>query len=282
MNKASANTINFILIAVLIDAIGLGIIMPVLPELLKELTGQPLNEAALHGGWLTFTYAIMQFIFMPIIGALSDAYGRRRVLLISLFCLGFDYLFMAVAPTIALLYVGRLISGATGATYATANAYIADIAPPKERAQKFGMIGAAFGVGFVLGPSIGGLLGELGPRVPFYAAAIIALANAVYGLFFVPESLDMEHRRAFSWRRANPFGVLKKISAMPKLGWFLAALFLFSCAHFVYPSSFSFYTAEKFSWTPKNIGFALGGFGVASAIGSGRPYSHCHPQIRHD
>ena len=206
---------------------------------------------------------------MPIIGALSDAYGRRRVLLLSLFCLGFDYIFMAIAPTIALLYVGRIISGATGATYATANAYIADIAPPAERAQKFGMIGAAFGIGFVLGPTLGGLLGELGPRVPFYAAAFIALANAVYGLFFVPESLDMDHRRPFSWRRANPVGVLKKISAMPKLGWFLVALFLFSCAHFVYPSSFSFFTAEKFNWTPKNIGFALGAFGVASAIVQG-------------
>ena len=267
--KVTTNSINFILIAVLIDAIGLGIIMPVLPELLKDLTGHPLNEAALHGGWLTFCYAIMQFIFMPIVGALSDAYGRRRVLLLSLFALGFDYLFMAVAPTIALLYVGRIISGATGATYATANAYIADIAPPAERAQKFGMIGAAFGVGFVLGPSVGGLLGEFGPRVPFYAAAIIALANGVYGLFFVPESLDTEHRRAFSWRRANPFGVLKKISAMPKLGWFLVALFLFSCAHFVYPSSFSFFTAEKFNWTPRNIGFALGAFGLASAVVQG-------------
>lgn len=267
--KVSINSINFILIAVLIDAIGLGIIMPVLPELLKDLTGLPLNKAALHGGWLTFCYAVMQFIFMPIIGALSDAYGRRRVLLISLFCLGFDYLFMAVAPTIALLYVGRIISGATGATYATANAYIADIAPPAERAQKFGMIGAAFGIGFVLGPTIGGLLGELGPRVPFYAAAIIALANAVYGLFFVPESLDMAHRRKFEWRRANPFGVLKNISKLPKLGWFLVVIFLFSCAHFVYPSSFSFFTAEKLKWSSGQIGFALGAFGVGSAIVQG-------------
>lgn len=267
--KIGINAINFVLIAVLIDAVGLGIIMPVLPELLTELTGQPLNEAAIHGGWLTFTYAVMQFIFMPIIGALSDAYGRRRVLLLSLFALGFDYLFMAVAPTIALLYVGRIISGATGSTYATANAYIADITPPKERAQKFGMIGAAFGVGFVLGPGIGGLLGEYGPRVPFYAAAIIALANGVYGLIFVPESLALQNRRAFSWRRANPLGVLKKISALPKLGWFLVALFLFSCAHMVYPSSFSFFTAEKFDWTPKNIGFALGAFGIASAIVQG-------------
>lgn len=267
--KVTTNSINFILIAVLIDAIGLGIIMPVLPELLKDLTGLPLNKAALHGGWLTFSYAIMQFIFMPIIGALSDAYGRRRVLLLSLFCLGFDYIFMAIAPTIALLYVGRIISGATGATYATANAYIADIAPPAERAQKFGMIGAAFGVGFVLGPTIGGLLGEFGPRVPFYAAAAIALANAVYGLFFVPESLDIEHRRKFEWRRANPFGVLKNIGKLPKLGWFLVVVFLFSCAHFVYPSSFSFFTTEKLNWSTGQIGVALGAFGVGSAIVQG-------------
>lgn len=267
--KITSNATRFILIAVLIDAIGLGIIIPVLPELLTDLTGQPINEAALHGGWLTFTYAIMQFIFMPIIGALSDAYGRRKVLLLSLFCLGIDYLVMAAAPTIAILYIGRLISGATASTYSTANAYIADVTEPEKRAQKFGMIGAAFGIGFVLGPAIGGILGHFGPRVPFFAAAGISLANAAFGYFKLPESLDHEHRRPFLWARANPIGVFKKLSHFPQLAAFLVVMFLFSFAHFVYPSTFSFFTAEKFKFTSAQIGIALAVFGIAMAIVQG-------------
>ena len=274
----SQNALNFILIAVLIDAIGLGIIMPVLPKLLIDLTGQTLNEAALHGGMLTFTYAVMQFIFMPIIGNLSDAYGRRKVLLLSLFFLGADYLFMAVAPTIGLLYIGRIISGATGATYSTANAYIADITPPKQRAQKFGMIGAAFGVGFILGPVAGGLLGELGPRVPFYAAAAIALANALYGFIFLPETLAVENRRAYSWKRANPFGVFKSIVALPSLGAFLGVMFLFSMAHFVYPSSFSFFTAAAFDWGPARYWRCAWLLWPSICYRAGRAYTDCHPQ----
>ena len=268
-NRAGKNALIFIIIAVAIDAIGLGIIMPVLPDLLTELTGQPLNEAALHGGWLTFCYALMQFIFMPIIGGLSDAYGRRKIMLISLFCLGIDYFLMGWAPTIALLYVGRIISGASGATYSTANAFIADISPPEKRAQNFGMIGAAFGVGFVLGPAIGGLLGELGPRVPFYAAAIVSLINVVYGYFFLPETLDISKRRKFSWRRANPFGTLKSVKALPQMGGFLFVMFLISFAHFVYPSAYAFYTKLAFSWSPGEVGLSLAAFGIASAFVQG-------------
>ncbi|HHL42182.1 MAG TPA: MFS transporter [Hellea balneolensis] len=267
--KQRTGALNFILIAVAIDAIGLGIIMPVLPELLTDLTGLKLNQAARHGGFLTLTYALMQFIFMPILGGLSDAFGRRKVLLLSLFCLGIDYLFMAVAPSIALLYLGRLISGATGATYSTANAYIADITEPDKRAQKFGMIGAAFGVGFVLGPAIGGLLGDLGPRVPFYVAAGISLANFAYGFFVLPETLAPGHRRSFSIRRSNPFGTFKSIFALPQLGGFLLVAFLLSFAGFVYPSTFAFYTSERYDWTPRDIGIALAAFGVASAVVQG-------------
>ncbi|PHR91409.1 MAG: tetracycline resistance MFS efflux pump [Robiginitomaculum sp.] len=263
------NALIFIVIAVAIDAIGLGIIMPVLPDLLMELTGQPLNEAALHGGWLTFTYALMQFVFMPIIGGLSDAHGRRKIMLLSLFALGLDYLLMGWAPTIGILYIGRIISGATGAIYSTANAYIADISPPEKRAQNFGMIGAAFGIGFVLGPVIGGLLGELGPRVPFYAAAGFSLLNVAYGYFFLPETLKIDKRRPFSWRRANPFGTLKSVLALPQLGGFLIVMFLFSFAHFAYPSCFAFFTKQAYQWSPRDVGMSLAFFGVASAFVQG-------------
>lgn len=263
------NALVFVVIAVAIDAIGLGIIIPVLPDLLMELTGQPLNESAIHGGWLTFTYAVMQFIFMPIIGGLSDAYGRRKIMLLSLFCLGIDYLLMGWAPTLGILYIGRLISGAAGATYSTANAFIADISPPEKRAQNFGMIGAAFGVGFILGPVIGGLLGEFGARIPFYAAAFISLLNVIYGYFFLPETLASSNRRAFSWKRANPLGTLKSVLALPQLGGFLFVLFLFSFASFAYPSVFSFFTKEAFQWSPGEVGLSLAVFGVASAFVQG-------------
>lgn len=267
--KAGHNALIFIIIAVAIDAIGLGIIMPVLPNLLTELTELPLSEAAIHGGMLTFTYALMQFIFMPIIGGLSDAYGRRKVMLLSLFCLGFDYLLMGWAPTLAILYIGRMISGATGATYSTANAFIADISPPEKRAQNFGMIGAAFGVGFVLGPAIGGLLGEFGTRTPFYVAGGVALLNAVYGYIFLPETLALNKRRAFSWRRANPLGTLKTIIALPQLGGFLAVMFIFSFAHFAYPSCYSFFTQEQFQWGPGETGMSLAFYGLAAAFVQG-------------
>ncbi|PHR57419.1 MAG: tetracycline resistance MFS efflux pump [Robiginitomaculum sp.] len=267
--QTGKNALIFVAITVAIDAIGLGIIMPVLPNLIQELTGLGLDEAAIHGGWLTFTYALMQFIFMPIIGGLSDAYGRRRIMLFSLFFLGLDYLLMGWAPTITLLYLGRLISGATGATYSTANAYIADISPPDKRAQSFGVIGAAFGIGFVMGPVIGGLLGDMNPRTPFYAAAIAALVNTIYGFFFFPETLKPENRRAFSWHRANPLGTFKSILALPQLKGFLVVMFLFSFAHFSYPAVFSFFTQHTFEWSPSDVGIALGFFGVCSAFVQG-------------
>lgn len=265
MNKA----LIFILITVSIDAIGLGIIMPIVPDLITELTNLPLNEAAIHGGRLTFVYAIMQFIFMPILGGLSDAYGRRKVMLLSLLCLSVDYLLMGLAPTITLLYLGRLISGAAGATYSTANAYITDITPTETRAQSFGLIGAAFGVGFILGPALGGLLGEMGPRIPFYAAALVSLCNVIFGFFFFPESLVPEKRRPFSWRRANPFGTFKSVLKLPQLSAFLTVMFLFSFAHFAYPSVWAFFTKQSLGWSPKEVGLSLAIFGLFSAFVQG-------------
>ena len=273
------NALAFVIASVMIDSIGLGIIIPVLPNLLTELTGNPLNEAALHGGGLTFVYALMHFIFMPILGALSDAYGRRKVMLSSLFFLGIDYLIMGFAPSLIFLYLGRTLSGAASATYATANAYIADVSPPKKRAQNFGLIGAAFGIGFILGPAIGGFLSQYGTRVPFFAASAFSLVNVIYGLFFLPETLNKEHRRKFSWKRANPLGTLKSITALPQLGLFLSAIFLFSMAHYVYPSTYSFYTQEKFAWSGRDVGISLGFFGIMTAFVQGFLIRKAIPKI---
>ena len=210
-NPMGKKALIFVLITVMINSIGFGIMIPVLPDLLKELTGLPNNEAVVYGMWLTFVFALFQFICMPIVGGLSDRFGRRPIMLASLFGLSLDYFIMGLAPTIAFLFIGRIIAGAFGATFSTANAYVADISPPDTRAQNFGLIGAAFGCGFMLGPVIGGLLGEYGPRVPFIAAGIIGLINVVFGYVFLPETLAIEKRRPFSWKRSNPFGSLKSL-----------------------------------------------------------------------
>lgn len=265
----SKNAMLFVLITVMINSIGFGIIIPVLPSLLVELTGQPLNEAAIHGGWLTFWFAVMQFIFMPVIGGLSDRFGRRPIMLLSLFGLALDYFLMGFAPTIAFLYLGRLIAGALGATFTTANAYIADISPPETRAQNFGLVGAAFGVGFMMGPVIGGYLGEYGPRVPFIAAGIFALINVVYGWFFLPETLTEENRRPFEWKRSNPFGALKSLGRIRGVKGLILVLFLLAAAHTTYPSAYTFSLMEKLGWSPKLVGTSLGAFGIASMIVQG-------------
>ncbi|MGB3809270.1 MAG: MFS transporter, partial [Parvibaculum sp.] len=205
----------FIFVTILIDSIGLGIILPVLPQLIEDLTGEGLSEAARYGGWLLFIYALAQFICSPIIGNLSDRFGRRPVLLLSLTAMGLDYILMGFAPTIIWLFIGRLISGICGASYSTANAYIADVTPPESRAQSFGLMGAAFGLGFIIGPVAGGFLGEFGPRAPFFAAAGLALANALYGYLIIPETLPPERRRAFSWARANTMGAFAHLRGIP-------------------------------------------------------------------
>ena len=208
----SKNAMIFVLITVMINSIGFGIMIPVLPDLLKELTDLPNNQAVIYGMWLTFVFALFQFICMPIVGGLSDRFGRRPIMLLSLLGLGIDYFIMGFAPTVAFLFLGRIIAGAFGATFSTANAYIADISPPETRAQNFGLVGASFGVGFMLGPVIGGLIGdELGPRAPFIAAGILSMLNVIYGFIFLPETLAQDKRRSFEWKRSNPFGSIKSL-----------------------------------------------------------------------
>ena len=209
--------VGFIFITMLIDIIGWGIIIPVIPSLIKELIHSDISEAAKYGGWLTFSYAITQFIFAPIVGNLSDKFGRRPILLVSLFVFSLDYMLLAFAPTIAWLFVGRILAGITGASITTASAYIADISTSENRAKNFGLIGAAFGLGFIIGPVIGGLLGQYGSRVPFYAAAILCMLNFLYGYFILPESLDKENRRNFEWKRANPIGAFLHLKKYPNL-----------------------------------------------------------------
>ena len=263
------NAIIFVLITVVINSIGFGIMIPVLPELLKELTGLSNSDAVLYGMWLTFVFALFQFICMPIVGGLSDRFGRRPVMLLSLFGLALDYFIMGFAPTIAFLFLGRIIAGAFGATFSTANAYIADISPPETRAQNFGLVGAAFGVGFMLGPVVGGLLGEYGPRVPFIAAGIISLINVVYGYIFLPETLAEEKRRPFSWKRSNPLGSIKSLSRIKGVKGLIFVLFLLAMAHTVYPTTYTFSTQEGLGWTARDVGISLGAFGVASMIVQG-------------
>jgi len=262
-------TLICILVTILLDMVGVGIIVPVLPELLEELTGGSVAEAAVIGGYLVFVYAFMQFVFSPVLGNLSDRFGRRPVLLASLMGLTFDYLMMSVAPFVWYLFVGRIIAGVAGAAVATATAYMADITPPHKRTHRFGLIGAAFGLGFIIGPVIGGELGELGPRVPFYAAAGLAFANLLFGLFVLPESLPKHRRRKFDIRRANPFGAVVALRKYPAVLWLLAILFSFSLAAQSLPSVFSYFTVEVFDFTSSQIGRSLGAFGIGFAICQG-------------
>ena len=259
----------FVVVTVLIDAMGIGVIMPVMPDLIRELTDLPLGAAALWGGYLSFVYALMQFAFGPTLGNLSDRFGRRPVLLLSLFALAVDYLIMGFAPTLWLLFAGRALAGVAGATYSTANAYMANVSPPDRRAQNFGLIGAGFGVGFVAGPLIGGLAGELGTRAPFFVAAALAMINFAYGALVLPETLAPENRRRFDWRRANPLGAARQIAGMPMVAWFFVAMFLFNLAHFAYPAVWSFYTKEAFAWSNAQIGLSIAIVGISFAVAQG-------------
>ncbi|MEN9686909.1 MAG: hypothetical protein RLZZ28_2695 [Bacteroidota bacterium] len=271
---------GFIFITLLIDVTGFGIIIPVMPKLIEQLLGvSDISKASQYGGWLTFAFAFMQFLFAPVLGNLSDKYGRRPVLLFSLFGFGIDYIFLSFAPTIAWLFVGRLIAGITGASFTTASAYIADISTPENRAQNFGMIGAAFGLGFIVGPLIGGLLGELGPRVPFIVAACLALANWLYGYFVLPESLDKQHRRPFEWKRANPLGSLIQLKKYPAVGGLIVSLVLIYLAAHAVQSNWSFFNIEKFKWSPKMIGISLGVVGLLVGVVQGGLVRIVNPKI---
>jgi len=260
----------FIFITVMLNMIGLGVIMPVMPQLIMSVTGGELAEAAQWGGYLTVVYALMQFIMMPMIGGLSDRFGRRPVILISLAAYSFDFFIMAIAPSIGLILAARTLAGAFAATFSTANAYIADISPPEKRAANFGLIGAAFGLGFIIGPGIGGVLGDqFGARAPFFFVAGLGALNFLLGFFALPETLTAENRRAFNWKRANAFGNFKQFGQHPIMLPITGVLFLAQLAHWSYPSIWAYYAEEKFAWTPMQIGASLMFVGLTAAIVQG-------------
>ncbi len=268
-SRNTNHAIIFIFITLLIDVIGIGIIIPVTPKLIEELIHGTVSQAAEYGGWLTFSYAIMQFIFAPVLGNLSDRFGRRPVLLFSLLGLGFDYLVIAFAPNITWLFVGRLISGIAGGSFTTASAYIVDVSTPEKRSQNLGLIGAAFGMGFIIGPVVGGILGEYGSRVPFFAAAGLSLINFLYGFFVLPESLSEKNRRAFNWRRANPLGAMKKLRKYKSVGGLIAAIFSINIGAHAIEGVWTFFTVERFNWSESMIGYSLGFVGLTVGIVQG-------------
>lgn len=270
------SALPFIFITVFVDVMGIGLIIPILPELIAQLTGtevvvdDAMSIASGYGAWLMFSYALMQFIFSPILGGLSDRFGRRPILLISLLGLGIDYIFHALAPSIAWLFVGRVIAGICGASYTTATAYIADISTPEKRAQNFGLVGVAFGLGFIFGPSLGGFIGEaFGLRTPFYVAAALSLLNALYGYFILPESLPANNRRAFDFKRSNPVGSLLNIKRFPVLYGLMASFILIYLAAHAVQSNWTFYTMHRFKWSKTDVGLSLTVVGVLVAAVQG-------------
>ncbi|MBT4522947.1 MAG: TCR/Tet family MFS transporter [Halieaceae bacterium] len=254
---------------VFLDSIGFGVILPVMPQLIMDITGEPLSSAAVYGGWLLVLHAAMQFLTAPVMGNLSDRVGRKPVLVMALFAFGLNYLLMGWAPTLTWLFVGRLLAGAVSSTYAVANAFIADLFPAQERVKLFALMGAAFGGGFVLGPALGGFLGEMGPRVPFYATGGLALANASLGFFMLPETLSPENRRSFDWRRANPLGALAHLRRYPLVKGLMLVFFLFYVANLALPSTWSYFTIAQFGWSEREIGFSLSYVGVLMIIFQG-------------
>ncbi|RMA42130.1 TCR/Tet family MFS transporter [Rhodophyticola porphyridii] len=256
----------FILITVALDAIGIGLILPVMPDLIREVRGADLANAALWGGILSAAYAVMQFGFSPTLGNLSDRFGRRPILLVSMAVMALDYAVMAVAGTIWLLLAGRIVAGIAAATHATALAYMADITEPDKRAQNFGLISAGFGVGFILGPILGGLLGGLDPRAPFIAAACLAALSFVFGYIVLPESLPREKRRPLRWRRANPLGALQHVGALPGVRLLLIVMLVYQISNFVYPAVWAYYTQAAFGWGTGKVGLSLALYGLAIAV----------------
>lgn len=249
-----------------LDVIGIAIIMPVMPAFLEQLTGADIGTAAVDGGWLLFVYSAMQFLFAPLIGNLSDRFGRRPVLLVSVLTFAIDNLICALATSFWMLFVGRVLAGISGASFGTAAAYIADVSTDETRAKNFGLIGIAFGTGFALGPVIGGLLGEFGPRVPFYGAALLAFLNFAIAWALLPESLQERHRRRFELARSNPLGALKQMRGYPGLLWVMLVFFCYWLAHSVYPAVWSFVSAYRYGWSEGQIGLSLGIFGIGAAL----------------
>lgn len=267
--SARKPALPFIFITLLLDIIGFGLLIPILPRLIQQMEGGNVSAASHMVGWLTSIYAFMQFFFAPVLGSLSDRFGRRPVILISLLGSSVDYLMMAFAPTLPWFFLGRLVNGLSGANITAATAYIADISPPEKRAANFGIIGAAFGLGFILGPALGGWLGEHNLRLPFYTAAALTLVNFLYGCFVLPESLAPENRRNFSWARANPVGSLRALGHYPIVLRLAASLFLVNVAQFMLHSIWALYTGYRYDWSPKQIGWSLAFVGLMAAIVQG-------------
>jgi len=270
MSAERKPAITFIFITLVLDVIGFGLIVPILPKLITEFHGGSESSAALTYGTLLALYSAMQFIFAPILGALSDRFGRRPIILVALFGAGLDYFLLAWAPTLLWFYVGRILSGVTGASFSAASAYIADVSPPEKRAANFGMIGAAFGIGFVIGPAIGGILGEIGLRLPFIAAGIITLLNAAYGFFVLPESLKPENRRKVKLSRCNPIASLIDLKRFPSVLGLAGTHFMLSLGHQVFPALWVLYTAYRYNWSVWENGMSLALVGVMAAIVQGK------------
>ncbi|HEX8824887.1 MAG TPA: TCR/Tet family MFS transporter [Archangium sp.] len=259
----------FIFITILLDILAMGMIIPVLPKLVVNFMGGDAGRGAEILGVFSTTWALMQFIFSPVIGALSDRFGRRKVILLSNFGLGVDYILMALAPTLGWLFAGRVISGITAASISTASAYIADVTPPEKRAGSYGLLGAAFGIGFVVGPALGGALGQMNPHLPFWVAAGLSLLNAMYGLFVLPESLPPERRKPFQWRRANPMGALAMLRSKPELLGLASVHFLYNLSHVALPSVFVLYGSYRYGWDERAVGLTLACSGLFSLIVQG-------------
>ncbi|WP_019947282.1 TCR/Tet family MFS transporter [Hymenobacter aerophilus] len=276
---APRSALTFIFITLLLDVTGIGIIIPVIPKLIQHLNGGSVSEAAQVGGWLVFAYAAMQFLFSPVLGNLSDQFGRRPVLLFSLLGFGIDYLFLAFAPTIGWLFVGRAVAGITGASVTTASAYIADVSTPEKRAQNFGLIGAAFGLGFVVGPLLGGVLGKYNHQWPFLAAAGLTLLNVVYGYFVLPESLPAERRRPFAWARANPVGSLQMLARYPVILGLVASLVFIYIAGHATQTTWTYFVIEKFSWGEDWVGYSLATVGLLVALVQGVLIRRINPAL---
>lgn len=267
--KKRTPQLGFIFVTLLLDILGIGLIIPVLPKLIESFTGNNIENASSVYGIMVAVYALMQFCFAPVLGSLSDQYGRRPVILLSLLGAGLDYLLLAFAPTLAWLFIGRIIAGITAANITTATAYIVDVSPPEDRAKNFGLLGAAFGVGFVIGPAIGGLLGDYGLRVPFLVVAGVTLLNVFYGYFILPESLAPENRRPFSWANANPVGSLRGLSKYPVALALASTIFFSGLAQNSLQSVWVLYTGFKYNWGPSDVGWSLALVGLTAGAVQG-------------
>ncbi|MCO4823790.1 MAG: TCR/Tet family MFS transporter [Amylibacter sp.] len=276
---SNKRAVYFILLTVMIDAIGIGLIMPVMPALLLDLGGSTLANAAIWGGILSTVFALMQFLFGPLVGNLSDRFGRRKVLLVSLSVMAADYVVMGFAQSMWLLFVARIVGGITAANHSTASAVIADVSPPDERGANFGLLGAAFGIGFILGPVIGGIAAEWGPRAPFFVAAVLAGAIALFGLFALDETVSEENRRAFEWHRALPWGAFAQVGKLAGQTRLLIVLFFQEIAFMVYPVVWAFYTIAKFGWDAWLVGLSLGSFGLMMAFSQGVLIRYVIPRL---